>query len=72
MTDRCSAQCHDLHTVIVVGLVDELPDFPGLKVLTWEAICSGVGLNERCCAVTPQYCSRSEERFTTFRESIQR
>ena len=39
-------QCHDLQTVIVVGLVDDLPDLPGLKVLAWEVVCFSVGLNK--------------------------
>lgn len=39
-------QCHDLHTIIVVGSVDELPTLPDLKVLSWEAICSNFVLNK--------------------------
>ena len=38
-------QCHDLHTIIVIGLIDELPILPGLNVLSWEAVSSVTKLN---------------------------
>ncbi|MDH5551706.1 MAG: acyl-CoA ligase (AMP-forming), exosortase A system-associated [Nitrosomonas sp.] len=38
-------KCHDLHTIIVVGMVDELPVFSDLKVLSWEVVVSSSVLN---------------------------
>lgn len=35
-------RCHDIHTVVVVDWVDELPIVPGIKILSWEAVCSGI------------------------------
>jgi acyl-CoA ligase (AMP-forming) (exosortase A-associated) len=29
-------QCADLHTVMVVGRTDELPDLPGVRIIPWE------------------------------------
>lgn len=40
------SQCHDLHTVIVVGLIDELPIVPGLTIISWEAACSHAPLTK--------------------------
>ena len=35
-------QCHDLHTVLVVGPCEELPAIPNVSILSWDdAICAG-------------------------------
>lgn len=36
-------QCHDLHTVIVVGHTEKLPVIPGLNIIFWEDLRRAVG-----------------------------
>jgi acyl-CoA ligase (AMP-forming) (exosortase A-associated) len=35
-------QCHDLHTVLVVGPCEDLPSVPNVNILSWDdALCAG-------------------------------
>ncbi|MEO8406878.1 MAG: acyl-CoA ligase (AMP-forming), exosortase A system-associated [Oxalobacteraceae bacterium] len=43
-------QCHDLHTVLVVGPAEELPDIPNVNILSWDdALCAGGAARAHRC-----------------------